>query len=429
MIGRRRSEARAIALEVAYRLRDASLRERAQAQLYNGTSFPELARPEPLSVAHGDAGLALTFSYFDAAFPGAGWDEAAHAALSDAVVAAGGRETTISLFGGLAGVGLAASLLARGGGRYRGLLDSVDEAVSAEVMRRLSLPIKPGLPPRVFDVISGWSGVVSYLLFRPTEPRVVAAAVKRLIEISKISNGIPRWFTPAQLLHDRHQARACPGGCVNLGLAHGGPGILAALALGLAAGVEVPRLRASVKATAELLIGAALMDEFGKGWGTELAVQPDGSLAPTSGRLARAGWCYGAPGVASALWLAGDSLGEHRLREEAVAAMRAVHARPREGRGLAGPTFCHGIAGLLATTLRFASRTRDPYLVNAAVALVDELISAYEPHSVLGFRSVEPDGRAVEHPGVLDGAAGVALVLLAASSGAEPAWDRLFMLS
>jgi hypothetical protein len=48
---------------------------------------------------------------------------------------------------------------------------------------------------------------------------------------------------------------------------------------------------------------------------------------------------------------------------------------------------------------------------------------------VLGFRSLEPAGNAVDQAGLLDGAPGVALVLLAAATDAEPTWDRLFLLA
>jgi hypothetical protein len=35
----------------------------------------------------------------------------------------------------------------------------------------------------------------------------------------------------------------------------------------------------------------------------------------------------------------------------------------------------------------------------------------------------------VDRPGLLDGAPGAALVLLAAATDVEPAWDRVFLLS
>jgi hypothetical protein len=42
---------------------------------------------------------------------------------------------------------------------------------------------------------------------------------------------------------------------------------------------------------------------------------------------------------------------------------------------------------------------------------------------------MEAGGRRVDNPGLLDGAPGVALALLAACCPAEPTWDRLFLLS
>jgi len=65
----------------------------------------------------------------------------------------------------------------------------------------------------------------------------------------------------------------------------------------------------------------------------------------------------------------------------------------------------------------------------AAAGLTEGLLSAYEPESLLGYRNWEPGGTRVDQPGLLDGAPGVLLVLLAASSKVEPSWDRAFLLS
>jgi hypothetical protein len=48
---------------------------------------------------------------------------------------------------------------------------------------------------------------------------------------------------------------------------------------------------------------------------------------------------------------------------------------------------------------------------------------------MLGYRSWEPSGRKIDQPGLLDGAPGVLLVLLAASTTWEPRWDRAFLLA
>jgi hypothetical protein len=133
--------------------------------------------------------------------------------------------------------------------------------------------------------------------------------------------------------------------------------------------------------------------------------------------------------VARALWLAGTALEDEALTGLAVEAMAAVYRRPVRVRHIDSPTFCHGVSGLLQITLRFGHDTGLPVFTDAAVALTGQLLDAYEPDSLLGFRGVEPDGTRVDQPGLLDGAAGVALVLLAAATGAEPGWDRMFLLA
>ena len=108
--------------------------------------------------------------------------------------------------------------------------------------------------------------------------------------------------------------------------------------------------------------------------------------------------------------------------------MQGACRRPTAARLINSPTFCHGLAGLLQMTLRFANDTGLGVFADAAAALTEQLLDLYEPGTLAGFRSVEAGGRPVDSPGVLDGAAGVMLVLLAAATDAEPVWDRAFLL-
>jgi hypothetical protein len=143
----------------------------------------------------------------------------------------------------------------------------------------------------------------------------------------------------------------------------------------------------------------------------------------------RCAWCYGSPGVARALWLAGDALGRDDYRELAIAAMEAVFRRPITVRRIDSPTFCHGVAGLLAITLRFANDTGASVFTDASRILTQQLLESYQPDSLLGFRNIEFADQEIDQPGLLDGAPGVALVLLAAATNVDPTWDRLFLLS
>jgi len=106
-----------------------------------------------------------------------------------------------------------------------------------------------------------------------------------------------------------------------------------------------------------------------------------------------------------------------------------VYRRPLSARQIDSPTFCHGVAGLMQITLRFAHDTGLPQFREAAQALGSQLLSLYDPKTLLGYYSLEPGGNRVDQPGLLDGVPGVVLVLLAAATDVEPAWDRLFLLS
>ncbi|WP_277752743.1 lanthionine synthetase LanC family protein [Streptomyces sp. L2] len=107
---------------------------------------------------------------------------------------------------------------------------------------------------------------------------------------------------------------------------------------------------------------------------------------PGRGSPARSAWCYGAPGVAHALWLAGTALGDHDLHDVATEAMAAVLRRPAHMRFIDSPTFCHGVAGLLQIVLRFAHATRLPFLHDAA----DHLWSSCPLPTSLSARGATP---------------------------------------
>jgi hypothetical protein len=129
------------------------------------------------------------------------------------------------------------------------------------------------------------------------------------------------------------------------------------------------------------------------------------------------------------LWLAGESVGRADYCEVAVSAMKGVFRRPFAARMIDSPTFCHGMAGLLAITLRFARDTGAPAFADESEKLTKQILNEFRADSMLGFRNIEYRNNKTDQPGLLDGAAGTAIVLLSAATGIEPTWDRLFLLS
>jgi hypothetical protein len=427
----RRIDALATACDVAARVTDRQRIEAAIVAARRQTQFPNSVHWEPWGVAQGDAGLALVCAYLDRCFPTEGWDVTGHDFLASAATHAERTALGPSLFSGIAGLGLVAAQLGRDGTRYTRLSSTLDAALvppAVELTRALRSQ-QGGVPVGQFDVISGLSGLGAYLLTRRGEPHVDAAlngVLEALVDLTRASvHGPPRWFTPVELMFDETTAAMYPDGHLNCGLAHGIPGPLAFMALAHADGVEVPGMRDAIASIAAWLRDNRVDDAWGINWPTMVALPGEARPAEPS----RAAWCYGSPGVARALWLAGTALEDEHLMRVAIEAMRAVYDRPLPARQIDSPTFCHGVAGLLQITLRFAHDTREAVFTAAAADLTDQLLGAYDPDRLLGFCSLEPGGNEVDQAGLLDGAPGVALVLLAAATDVEPTWDRLFLLA
>ncbi|MCF3102040.1 lanthionine synthetase C family protein [Streptomyces roseoverticillatus] len=341
---------------------------------------PHCVRPH---LAGGGAGLALAFHWLDRGLPGQGWDAFAEGYLAAAFRGYERLGASPGLFGGAAGLAFAAWSVSRDGAApgYPALHDRI---VGESFARARELGDGP-VPARAVDVVSGLTGAGAYLLCRDDEPGS-AAAFRTVLTVLTRTGARGRGEPP------------------DPGLAHGLSGPLALLSLALGKGVAVPGQREAVGRLAEMLNACRTDDARGPDW--------PGTTTGSAGRTVRASWCRGSPGTARALWLAGTALDDEPLRDLAVRALKAVHLRPPGERRIDGdPGLCHGLAGLLQITSRFAHDTGDPGLTSAA----DRLAAVPFP--------------ANGDPGFLDGAAGAVLAVLGAVTDVEPRWDRALLLA
>ena len=421
-----------VARAVAARLRDRERLLQTNQRALEQSRYPDTLNWNPCALAHGDAGLALACAYFERCWPDEGWAETSAMYLSHAARAARSTPPAPGLFAGLAGVAFAARWQREGDPLSRELLPLIDAALATRALDMAGrLHGRHGVAVSEIDAISGLSGLGAYLLAAGAPPPAdvaLHALLETLVALSGATNGVPHWFNPHHLMGDTPMAQVSPEGNMNCGLAHGIPGPLALMALSLREGMAVDGLAEAVERTAAWLVRHQAGDAYGVNWPTVVPWSADGRVV--EGLVgSRAAWCYGAPGVARSLWLAGQALDDAALGDLAIEAMAAVYRRPIPLRQIDSPTFCHGVAGLLQITLRFAHDTDAPMFRAAADALCRQLLDAFDAEQPLGYCSVEPEGNKVDQCGVLDGAAGVAMVLLAASTGEAPDWDRVFLLS
>lgn len=426
----------ALAREIAGRFSGGDIIDRAVTRARAATREPASIYWHPYTIAQGDAGIALMFGYFDSCFPDEGWDRIAHVWVERA---ARGAETAErlpnGLFEGISGLAFVVNYLSRGGQRYRTLHRRLHEFVMSNLQTQLKAfddSARHGVVPfPAWDAISGLTGIGAYLL-AVEDHKSLRPVLKRLVALTKETKGLPAWHTPTSFSSDwmRH---AYPEGHLNCGLAHGIPGPLALLSLARLGAVKVPGIDEAIDRIARWLSAHSLNDSWGRNWPSAVPlVRGAGGLCQGTCEgleATHAGWCYGSPGVARSLWLAGKARRNAGYRDVAVETMRAVIRRPPDARRLSSPTLCHGFAGLLCVSLRFRQDLPERGFTRFARYLVRHIEQRYEPESLLGYRTTEPGGGCIDQAGMLDGAPGVAMALLAAATAKPPSWDRLFLLS
>lgn len=218
----------------------------------------------------------------------------------------------------------------------------------------------------------------------------------------------PGWWLPTDLHPPTVTVPVT--GAATTGLAHGIAGPLALLAAAHQAGYTVPGQADAIRTAAQWLVTWQASDGTWPPYisGADLDTK-DRIIGPTEGRTTA--WCYGTPGIATALRGAGNAVGEAVFHRTAVEAMTALAARRPDGWDTEGAALCHGSVGILQAAHRFRHRSLAEHGVHTTLTHV--------PFS--GPR------------GFLTGRAGTALALadhggLLPGHAAE-AWDCLVLLS
>jgi lantibiotic modifying enzyme len=370
---------------------------------------------EQASLACGSAGLAILYSYLAEGGLVDGADETTDAFLDQAVQAAGAVSMSPGLYEGFTGVAWAVEQVGSGD-------DGEDPDQDVDAILRDYVGRSPWTDD--YDLVTGLVGMGVYALerlSRPSARALLAAVVDRLDETTERTEAGSTWRTRPELLPP-HQRAACPEGYFNLGVAHGVPGVIALLGGACAAGIGGTRARSLLDAAVAWLRAQKLQD-------------PDGSLFPSwtapgaTPRPARSAWCYGDPGIAAALLCAAQAVGNDAWAAEALSIALRAAIRPPDQAGVRDAGLCHGAAGLAHVFNRMHQATGDLGLRDAARFWFTRTLEMRQPGAGIGGYLASINDGWIEDPGLLSGAAGIALALLAAVSPIEPAWDRMLLLS
>lgn len=409
-------------------------------RLASPDALPESTTSRPWwrqSLAHGAPGLALL--HIELAAHGLRSWQRAHAWLTYAARAPLTTGPDSHLFYGAPALAHALACAAAGKpGCYERALGILDRTVAAHVRLRIKSAqarIDAARLPALaeFDVVRGLTGLGSYLLRREPGGEELRAVLEYLVRLTKPirSEGetLPGWWTRSG--PDGRVNGRFPGGHSNSGVAHGISGPLSLLALSALKGVMVDGQREAIHRI------CAWFDR----WRTDTE---SGALWPywVNRHQLRAGhrrilgrqrpsWCYGVAGLARAQQLAALATGDSGRRAMAENALVQALADPGLRLVVGDSSLCHGFAGLALVAIRVADDAC-PQTAAQLYALVPGLLDAVQPVGTNPAYTADVMLSGTRHGSAfLEGAAGVALAVLAPSTSTLPrsVWDTCLLIA
>lgn len=236
------------------------------------------------------------------------------------------------------------------------LLSQIDGHVYETINHRLaaaSLRIERGQLPRSseFDLISGLTGFGVYLLRRRTNDdllRQILEYLGLLIQpVTLLGTKVPGWWETGGPGGDN--ASRWAEGHANMGLAHGIAGPLALLAISMRSNIAVPTAETTIRSICAAYDRCATGSGWATHWPSMLTWRRhrEGCLGPDA--PSRPSWCYGTPGIARSLQLAGLAIGDNDRVLLAQRSMAGSLAQGAQTRLLTDSSLCHGWTGVRLT--------------------------------------------------------------------------------
>jgi hypothetical protein len=252
------------------------------------------------------------------------------------------------------------------------------------------------LVPETFDLITGLAG------------RAIALG-DDVPEIHDDLRAFARDFIgQAETLKARDEPHVAAS--VNLGVAHGVPGVLAALNAALPGDRELGRRYV------DFLLECSHEVDGERRWNA--VWRRDDRPSP------RRAWCYQTAGVAAVLADRALLDDDHALYALARGALRDVLDDRAEDRWDAA--LCHGRSGVAMLAARFPDDLR---LRGHAERLAHTVLDEFDPNAPLGYRTLDPGTSVLtDNARFLDGTLGIAQFLIDAATAQEQRWLRLFGL-
>lgn len=395
-----------------------------------------------LTLANGFTGICLLLGQMDRLFPNEGWDKIGHHYLQQIQSSLEQRSIhSLSLYSGLAGVLVGVRALSREGTRYQGMVETLVSWFEELVLQKVRICKEQWemgqLRMNQYDTIEGFAGIGRVVMLFPERPRM-KMIWEQIVGLFAVFCGeknydghlIPAWHISSENQFLEREKIQFPHGNFNLGLSHGITGPLSFMSLSAINGWMADSVEANIRKLAEWVTKWQMRSPTGTIWPGKVSFEEllRGEIQSISNIEHRDSWCYGAPGIARSLWLAGHAVQNEEWITLGMNAYLEIEQRIETKGGLASATLCHGVSGLLHLIQRMYSDTGHPRLNAMRDHLVVDVLEKYVPDSLFGYRDQKASVGEVDEAGLLTGAAGVALVLASLIAQESPDWDLVLLI-
>lgn len=256
------------------------------------------------------------------------------------------RRSNISVAYGLSGIGYSILANYNNYNRYKNLLNNINKSIVYCVS---NLSSNQYLDTVNIDCMSGLSGVGRYLLNFKDNLEILNT-IKNIINIivCKLNytneNGV---LVPGWLIKDSKMvANKEFDNYFDLGMAHGIAGCLSFLSIALINGISVNGQKESINNILNFLYKYKM--EYNKATYFPEIIRLEEYINNdiNFSKKKNLSWCYGMPGIARAVYIAGCALKDNFYKDDAVNMILSSYEEGDENMFIL-PIFCHGLSGYI----------------------------------------------------------------------------------
>jgi lantibiotic modifying enzyme len=299
--------------------------------------------------------------------------------------------------------------------------DEILEALDPFLHKAMIFEIEKGN----YDFLHGAVGIGTYFLSRLAKKESTASIKELIDQMDKIKHDFPELGGAVAWRSLLDHEKGTEG--FNLSLSHGLASIIVFFAKLTGKGIYSEKVSPLLDGAVRYMLAQKLdTTKFQSNFPSWIGVE----YPIAHSRLA---WCYGDLGIGTALWQAAQSTGNKEWEDVAVKTLlHSTNRKDLQENNVIDAGLCHGASGIAHIYNRMYQYTGiETFKESAQYWLEHTLKMATYQDGYAGYKAwhTEKYGGWVAEPGLLEGVAGIGLMMISMAADIEASWDRCLFLS